>query len=46
MIKLVEKILLRPVVDEQVIIWIYIDRYENVITNIEGLFKEIGKGRK
>ena len=47
--KLVEKILLRPVVDEQVIKGhvIYIDRYENVITNItEGLFKEIGKGRK
>lgn len=47
--KLVEKILLKPVVDNEIIKGhvVYIDRYENIITNItESLFNEIAKGRK
>jgi S-adenosylmethionine hydrolase len=47
--KLIEKILLRPVVDDNIIKGhvIYIDRYENIITNInQSLFREIGKNRK
>ncbi len=46
--KLVEKFLLRPVVDDHVIKGhvIYIDQYENIITNISrSLFREIGKNR-
>jgi len=44
-----EKILLRPVIDPDVIKGhvMYIDSYENVITNItEPVFKEQRKGRK
>jgi len=47
--KLNEKILLRPVIDPDVIKGhvMYIDSYENVITNItEPVFKEQRKGRK
>lgn len=46
--KLVEKILLKPVVDDNVIKGhvIYIDAYENIITNIsETLFREVAKKR-
>lgn len=46
---LVEKILLKPVVDEQVIKGhvMYIDVYENIITNIsEDIFNTVRKGRK
>jgi S-adenosylmethionine hydrolase len=47
--KIVEKILLKPVIDNEVIKGhvMYIDSYENVITNItEPLFMENRKGRK
>lgn len=46
---LIEKILFRPVVENNLIkgLVIYIDEYENIITNInEKLFKEIGKNKK
>jgi S-adenosylmethionine hydrolase len=47
--KVNEKILFKPAVEKNIIkgIIIYIDSFENVITNItEQLFKKIGKGRK
>jgi S-adenosylmethionine hydrolase len=46
---IVEKILLNPVVEKNVIKGhvVYIDSYENIITNIrESLFSEVGKGAK
>ena len=47
--KVVDKILFKPVIDENVIKGhvIYIDNYENIITNIQAdLFREMAKGRK
>lgn len=47
--KIIKKILLKPVIDNDVIKGhvIYIDSYENIITNIrEQLFREICMGRK
>lgn len=47
--KIIEKILLKPVTDKNIIKGhvIYIDSYENIITNItEAFFKEFAAGRK
>lgn len=47
--KINDKILFKPVIEENVIKGhvIYIDNYENIITNIQaGLFNEMAKGRK